>query len=130
MRLKDNVIIKFREDQKVTVINKRTTEFLIEDVNKYYFNILSNRYFDKAISDEVKSFLMENNLVCNNEDYSIIDSSLQNNLYYIESIANSPNISSTKIQKEIQNKKIGIVGIGGTGTVVLEHLQRIGFLCN
>ncbi len=127
MRLKDNVIIMFREEQKETVINKGTTEFIIEDVNKHYFNILSKRYFDNRISDEIKCFLLENNLVCDNEDYSTIDASLEKNLYYIESIADSPDTSSIEIQREIQNKKIGIVGIGGTGTVVLEHLQRIGF---
>ena len=57
MKLKDGVYIRYDKENKVTLINKGTDEFQIDDTKKYYYNIFSEKIYDENTPREIINFL-------------------------------------------------------------------------
>ena len=127
MRLKDNVKISYCEIDKKTKINKGTIEYVIDDENKYYYNVFTHKIDSRNIPKEPYDFLINNSLICSDSNYENIDERFRRNMYFFECFSENRNLSPLNIHKELENKKILIIGFGGIGTIVVDNLQRMGF---
>lgn len=126
MKLKDGVCVRYDKINKVTVINKGTDEFQIDDAKKYYFKIFSKKRYDESTPREVINFLIDNGLACEEYDHNITEDYFERNLFFFEAFSDSYEVNPPEIQNLLKNTKIGVIGGGGLGTVVIENLQRIG----
>lgn len=126
MKLKDGVYVRYDNENKVTLINKGTDEFQITDTEKYYYNIFSKEKYSENTPEEIINFLIDNGLVCEEYDQNNIEDYFERNMFFFESFSDCYEIKPPEIQNLLKNTKIGVIGGGGVGTVVIENLQRIG----
>jgi molybdopterin/thiamine biosynthesis adenylyltransferase len=126
MKLKDGVYVRYDKENKATLINKGTDEFQIDDTKKYYYHIFSKKIYDENTPREITNFLIDNGLVCEEYEHNITEDFFERNLFFFESFSDSYEINPPEIQELLKNTKIGVIGGGGIGTVVIDNLQRIG----
>lgn len=123
-QLKESIIIKY--ENEICLIYFGTTLFEIEDPNKYYFNLFSQKEWDLDFMDEeFKGFLIDNNLITIKYSLINIDPKLEKNIYYFENkVKHTTN--PVELQNDLSKKKVIILGCGGVGTVVIKNLISMG----
>lgn len=128
MRLKDNVVIEYCTETESTIISQGILQYVIEDKNKYYFDIFNKDYYQKdKLPKEQYEFLINNKLVTKDTNYSDLDKRFHRNMYFYECFTDNCELNVEEIHKSIRNKDVVIIGVGGVGTVILDSLQRMGF---
>lgn len=116
--------INFEYSNNLTLIYKGDDVFEIFDPNMHYYNQIKDL---KNLNDlEFKNFLITNNIVSKKEKFNLNSEVYINNYYFIEAITNY-NSSVNKIINNLGNLKIGIIGLGGIGSIIFDNLKRIGF---
>lgn len=80
------------------------------------------KYISKNELVEFLNILIENNLLMNNYKNMYIDKLEEKQVYYFDKF----NDDSNKIQEKLCGSKVAILGVGGVGSVVIQHLVASG----
>ena len=124
IRLRDNVILEYKNN--ICVVSKLTKEYSIVDDDKIYYELLCKKeWIEEELDEEMYEFLVSENLVVSCYENFYQESLEEKNIWYFESLDMPWNSDFNKIQSEISNANMLIIGCGGVGTVVLQNL--IGF---
>ncbi|SEM32290.1 ThiF family protein [Ligilactobacillus sp. WC1T17] len=120
MKLKENTTYHYDDDSECLTIINGTKMYSIKDTNQKYHWMLQHNLF----SDEMKAFLLKNNLIDNLSDDMTVNS---RSWFYFRDRLLSTVKSARPIKNILKNQCFIIIGCGGIGTVVLDNLIRMGF---
>lgn len=111
MKLKENTTYHYDDDSECLTIINGTKMYSIKDTNQKYHWMLQHNLF----SDEMKAFLLKNNLIDNLSDDMTVNS---RSWFYFRDRLLSTVKSARPIKNILKNQCFIIIGCGGIGTVV------------
>ncbi|MCW9732902.1 ThiF family adenylyltransferase [Avibacterium sp. 20-15] len=128
MQLKKDVILKYSNSTCFLLYGNRL--YSIDDLEKYYFNILANRVFDISIlDDEIYDFLVGQDLVVPFYYNHLKNDRFCKNIYFFESLLSfteRKEFTPIDFYKDICCKRVLILGCGGIGQVIIKNLLNFG----
>jgi sulfur-carrier protein adenylyltransferase/sulfurtransferase len=130
-KLVERVKLVVLEDQRVYLVDDELLE--LEGCSEMGINALKrlkNGCELEALKDlldekerrELLQLLAENGLLRENWSNQYSDDIVEKQIYYLEEFGSNPNI----LQHKLQQATVAIVGVGGVGAVILQHLVGAG----
>ncbi|MCU7192789.1 MULTISPECIES: ThiF family adenylyltransferase [Bacillota] len=128
-RFKDHVSI-IREDGYIYIIDKNVLKISINDGIEQVINQYKQGCNPEIAKDFISiedalilhNTLQNNNLILPVWDNNYENTFLEKQLYYLEQFSDNPNDAQTKLDKAT----VGIIGLGGVGSIVLQNLVGAG----
>lgn len=108
-------IFKLKKDEKIFFILKKlqTEGMFVYEISE----ILGNKYTDNLLKSLQKRGMLRNYFISN-----YLNTPVEKQVLYWSTFADNPNL----IQENIQNAKVSVIGVGGTGSIILQHLVAVG----
>lgn len=111
----NNKVFKLKKEEKIQLVLKKlqTEGLFIYEIIK----VLGDNYANNLLKSLQKREMLRNFFVSN-----YLNTPVEKQLLYWSEFADNPNL----IQQNIENVKVTIIGAGGTGSIILQHLVAAG----
>lgn len=136
---KESVNINFLENSVEFHIENEIKKIKLSQLSTDFFYVIKMIYSKSKSSEiinevgidtftKVITYLLEKNLIIKNFNNKYIDTKLEKQVEYFSEFTDSPELIPDKLSQQ----KVLIIGLGGTGCIVLQHLISAGiynFIC-
>lgn len=123
VRYKDKILLIDDDINEIEPYSDAVFEALKQLQKGCTIEDVSNFLKSEKDAEDLIEALISSELLKEFTENKYINTMLEKQWYYIESLSNS---DTAELQERISTKTVAVIGVGGVGTVVIDHLVRAG----